>query len=213
MKKNRTRIPSVTINRLSIYYRYLERLSETEKGRNLKTISSQKISQITGINSTQVRKDLAYFGEFGKRGIGYPINNLVKELRKILGLDKKWKIIIVGAGNLGKALINYQGFKKRGFLVKGIFDNNSTKIGKKIDNILIYDVKDMEEFIREWNIQIGILAVPANSAQNIANKMVAGGIESILNFAPICLKLLPKIKINNVDLSIELDGLTYYLNL
>ena len=212
-KQNKFKIPPVTINRLSIYYRYLEKLAETEEEGNLKTISSAKISQITGINSTQVRKDLAYFGEFGQRGIGYPIKNLGKELKKILGLDKEWHIIISGGGNLGKALTNYEGFKKRGFLVRGIFDNNSEKIGTRLNNVLIYDIENMEKLIRKWNIKIGVLAVPVNFSQNIAEKMVAGGIKSILNFAPIQLKLFPEIKINNVDLSIELEGLTYYLNL
>ena len=119
-KQEMSKIPSVTINRLSIYYRSLERLVETQEGRCLKTISSDKISLVTGINSAQIRKDFAYFGEFGKRGIGYPVGYLCDALRKILGLDKEWNIIIIGAGNLGKALVDYRGFKKRGFLVKGV---------------------------------------------------------------------------------------------
>lgn len=206
-------IPSVTINRLSIYHRCLEKILETEGGEDLKIISSFKIAEITGINSAQIRKDLAYFGEFGKRGIGYPLIDLIRELKKILGLDKKWSVIIAGAGNLGKALVKYKGFQKRGFIIKGIFDNNPSKIGKKLDHIFIYDIKEVEKFIRMENINIGILVVPADSAQEVADKMVAGGIKAILNFAPVHILLPPEIKIHNVDLSIEFEGLTYYLNL
>ncbi len=203
-------IPSITINRLSIYHRCLEKITEKEKG--LEVISSFKIAEITGINSAQIRKDLAYFGEFGKRGIGYPIIDLEKELKKILGLDKKWSVIIAGAGNLGKALVKYKGFQKRGFIIKGIFDNNPSKIGKKLGHIFIYDTKKVKKFIQVENINIGILVVPADSAQEVADKMIAGGIKAILNFAPVHIVLPPEIKIHNVDLSIEFEGLTYYLS-
>jgi len=206
-------IPSIAINRLSIYHRCLEKILETEKGKELEFISSSKIAEITGINSAQIRKDLAYFGEFGKRGRGYPLINFSRELKKILGLDKKWSVIIAGAGNLGKALVKYKGFQKRGFIIKGIFDNNPSKIGKKLGHIFIYDIKEMEKFIQAENINIGILVVPADSAQEVANKMVVGGIKAILNFAPIHIALPPEIMIHNVDLSVEFEGLTYYLNL
>ena len=204
-------IPSITINRLSIYYRCLEKIIETEKEKGLKVISSFEIAEMTGINSAQIRKDLAYFGEFGKRGIGYPIIDLEKELKKILGLDKKWSVIIAGAGNLGKALVKYKGFQKRGFIIKGIFDNNPSKIGKKLGHIFIYDIKEIEKFIKAENINIGILVVPADSGQEVADKMVAGGIKAILNFAPVHIALPPEIKVHNVDLSIEFEMLTYYL--
>jgi redox-sensing transcriptional repressor len=210
--KNKS-IPSITINRLSIYHRCLEKILETGKGKELEIISSFEISEMTGINSAQIRKDLAYFGEFGRRGLGYPLIDLNRELKKILGLDKEWSIIIAGAGNLGKALVKYKGFQKRGFIIKGIFDNNPSKIGEKLGHIFIYDIKEVEKFIQTENINIGILVVPADSAQEVADKMVAGGIQAILNFAPTHLILPPKIKIHNVDLSIEFEGLTYYLNL
>ena len=205
-------IPSITINRLSVYHRCLEKIAETEKEKDLKIISSFKIAEMTGINSAQIRKDLAYFGEFGKRGVGYPLIDLSRELRKILGLDREWSVIIAGAGNLGKALVKYKGFKKRGFTIKGIFDNNPSKIGKKLGHIFIYDIKEMEKFIQTENINIGVLVVPADYAQEVADKMVAGGIKAILNFAPIHIILPPEIKIHNVDLSIEFEGLTYYLS-
>ena len=191
----------------------MEKILETERGEELKIVSSFKIAEMTGINSAQIRKDLAYFGEFGKRGLGYPVTDLSRELKKILGLDKKWSVIIVGAGNLGKALVKYKGFQKKGFIIKGIFDNNPSKIGKRLDHIFIYDIKEVQKFIRTKNISIGIIVVPADSAQEVADKMVIGGIKAILNFAPVHIVLPPEIKIHNVDLSIEFEGLTYYLNL
>jgi len=210
--KNKS-IPSITINRLSIYHRCLEKILKTGKIEALEIISSFEIAEMTGINSAQIRKDLAYFGEFGRRGLGYPLIDLNRELKKILGLDKEWSIIIAGAGNLGKALVKYKGFQKRGFVIKGIFDNNPSKIGNKLDHIFIYDIKEVEKFIQAKNINIGILVVPADSAQEVADKMVAGGIKAILNFAPVHIILPSEIKIHNVDLSIEFEGLTYYLNL
>jgi redox-sensing transcriptional repressor len=207
------KIPYVAINRLSIYYRCLERISEVKNLGDFEVISSSEMAGITGINSAQIRKDLAYFGEFGKRGVGYSLKNLSKELKNILGLDKKWPIIIVGAGNLGQALINYKGLEKRGFVIEGIFDNSPIKIGKKLRQIIIQDVKEIESFIKKKNIKIAVLTVPATSAQEVAGRMVKGGIKAILNFAPIRIILSPEIKIHNVDLSIEFEGLTYYLSL
>ena len=207
------KIPYVAINRLSIYYRCLERISEVKNLGDFEVISSSEMAEITGINSAQIRKDLAYFGEFGKRGVGYSLKNLSKELKIILGLDKKWPIIIVGAGNLGQALINYKGLEKRGFVIEGIFDNSPIKIGKKLRQIIIQDVKGIENFIKKKNIKIAVLTVPAISAQEVADRMVRGGIKAILNFAPIRIILSPEVKIHNVDLSIEFEGLTYYLSL
>lgn len=207
------KIPYVAINRLSIYYRCLERISEVKNLGDFEVISSSEMAEITGINSAQIRKDLAYFGEFGKRGVGYSLKNLSKELKIILGLDKKWPIIIVGAGNLGQALINYKGLEKRGFVIEGIFDNSPIKIGKKSRQIIIQDVKEIENFIKKKNIKIAVLTVPAISAQEVADRMVRGGIKAILNFAPIRIILSPEVKIHNVDLSIEFEGLTYYLSL
>ena len=210
MKKRN--IPSVTVNRLCIYHRCLENIIKTEDKKEPLFISSSEISALTGINSAQIRKDLAYFGQFGKRGIGYLAINLVKELEKILGLDKKWSAIIVGAGNLGKALARYRGFRNRGFLIKGIFENDPLKIGKKIGHISIYDIKEVEKFIRDKNIDIGVLVVPAEFAQEVADKMVAGGIKAILNFASLRLSLSSEVRIHNVDLSLEFEELTYYLS-
>jgi len=206
-------IPSVTISRICLYHRCLEKIIEQEISLLSPYISSSEIARLTGINSFQVRKDLTYFGQFGLRGTGYPIRELHQELKKILGLDKFWKVIIAGAGNLGTALLGYEGFKKRGFLIKGIFDRDPFKIGKKIGNIRVSNISRMREFIKKENIDIGILVVTAESAQEVADKMVEGGIKAIINFTPVHLSLPSAIKINNVDLSLEFEGLTYYLNL
>ncbi len=173
-------IPPITINRLSIYYRYLEKIIKTESKRESIIISSSKIAEMTGINSAQIRKNLAYFGEFGKRSLGYPLIDLSRELKKILGLDKKWLVIIAGAGNLGQVLIKYKGFKKESFIIKGVFDNNPVTIDKKIDYIFIYDIKEMEKFIQSEKMNIDVLAVPPSSAQEVADKMVTSGIKAIL---------------------------------
>ena len=211
-RKEQQHIPEVTINRLSIYRRCLELLTETQRGQYMTTISSPEISEITGINPNQIRKDLSYFGEFGKRGIGYPIKELLNQLKGILKSSEKWDVILVGAGKIGKALLRYRGFKKRGFHIKAVFDNKKTKIGQSIDSIKIYDVKDIKNYINKWNIKIGIVTVPAQSAQEVVDIMVAGGIKSILNMAPVCVKHPRDVIVNNIDLSIELERLVYYLS-
>ena len=211
-KNNKKNIPKATIGRLSIYHRCLDLLIETDSGREKDTISSAEISKLTGgISPDQIRRDLAYFGEFGKRGVGYPINELSSILKSILGSSKKWDIIITGAGNLGKALLSYKGFQRRGFTIKGIFDNNEAKIGEKVNNVKIYNINHMKSFIEKHNIKIGIIAVPAESAQEITDQMIAGGIRSILNFAPLTLKYPDYVRVNNIDISIELERLVYFL--
>ncbi|MBN2395334.1 MAG: redox-sensing transcriptional repressor Rex [Candidatus Atribacteria bacterium] len=209
--KNDKNIPNHTIHRLSICNRCLELFIETEQGKTKKTISSTEISKITGINANQIRKDLAYFGEFGKRGIGYPIRDLHGTLKAILGSSRKWDIVLVGAGNLGKALVSYKGFQKRGFTIKGVFDNSRLKIGKRINGIEIYDIHSLRSFVKTNEIKVGIIAVPLKSAQKVANDMVAGGIKSILNFAPVTIKYPKGVKVNTIDISIELERLIYFL--
>jgi redox-sensing transcriptional repressor len=186
--------------------------SETEHGKRINTISSSDISEITGINANQIRKDLAYFGKFGKRGIGYPIKDLIFSLKSILGSSRRWDIIIVGVGSLGEALLRYKGFQNRGFVIKAAFDTNNSKIGKKLNNVKIMHLNQVEDYIREHNIKIGIITVPVKSAQEVADRMIAGGIVSILNFAPTALKYPASVKLNNIDISIELERPLFYLS-
>ncbi|NLC62869.1 MAG: redox-sensing transcriptional repressor Rex, partial [Thermoanaerobacterales bacterium] len=175
------KIPDATIGRLSLYTRYL---NEADK-RGITTVSSQNIAKATGVTPAQVRKDLAYFGEFGTRGVGYNSRELYNHIMKILGLDRKWPVAIIGAGNLGKALLRYKGFNERGFDIKCIFDSDTAKIGKKLANIEIFPMEVIEEKVREYGIKMAIIAVPADSAQDVTDKLARAGIKGILNFAPI----------------------------
>jgi len=203
----KAKIPDATIGRLSLYSRYL--IEAYEKG--VTTVSSQSIADATGVTPAQVRKDLAYFGEFGTRGVGYNSKELYMHIMKILGLDKRWPVAIIGAGNLGRALSQYKGFHERGFDISCIFDNDPKKIGKKLSNINIYHLDVLEEKVKEFKIELGIIAVPAQAAQEVADKLAKAGIRGIMNFAPINITVPDNIVLRRVDLSAQLEYLTYYL--
>ena len=190
-----------------MYSRYLSEADE----KGITTVSSQDIAQATGVTPAQVRKDLAYFGEFGTRGVGYNSRELYTYIMKILGLDKRWSIAIVGAGNLGRALSKYKGFQQRGFDIVCIFDNDPKKIGKKLANINIYPLDQLEEKVKELKIDLGIIAVPASAAQEVADMLVGAGIRGIINFAPINVTVKENIILRRVDLAAQLEYLTYYL--
>jgi len=197
----------MTIRRLSVYTRCLLHLEED----GVKTISSQELAERFNLNSAQVRKDLAYFGEFGVRGIGYYVSGLKAELLKILGLDREWQVALVGFGNLGSALFHYRGFAKQGFRISAIFDDDPKKIGQIIDGVGIQPMKELPRETKAMNLQIGIIAVPADAAQAVAEKLVASGVKAILNFAPTRIKVGRDARLKNVDLSIELETLSFHL--
>ncbi len=201
------KIPEMTIRRLSVYARCLLQLEED----GVKTISSQELAERFNLNSAQVRKDLAHFGEFGVRGIGYYVAGLKAELQKILGLDREWRVALVGFGNLGSALFNYKGFTRAGFRISAIFDDDPQKIGRAIDGVPVLSLSDLGREAKARGLQIGIIAVPAESAQPVMDAMVAAGIKAILNFAPSRLKVVKDARLKNVDLSIELETLSFYL--
>jgi redox-sensing transcriptional repressor len=201
------RIPEMTIRRLSIYTRCLTQLEED----GLKTISSQELADRFGLNSAQVRKDLAYFGEFGIRGIGYQVSALKAELQKILGLDHEWPVALVGFGNLGSALFNYKGFTRQGFRIAAIFDEDPVKVGRVVGGVPVLTMKELPREIKARNLTIGVVAVPAEAAQSVVDQLVAAGIKSILNFAPTRLKTAKDVRLKNVDLTIELENLSFYL--
>ena len=201
------KIPEATITRLSVYSRYLKDLEK----KGVVTISSSEIAEGVGVSSAQVRKDLAYFGEFGTKGVGYNVKDLLSYIRKILGLNKTWNLILIGAGNLGSALVTYQEFKDRGFNIVGVFDNDLAKIGKQIADLKVLPVEDLPDIIEKYDVRIGIIAVPAKAAQSVADVLVKNGIKAILNFAPINIHLPKDIAIQNVDLSIKLEALTFSL--
>jgi redox-sensing transcriptional repressor len=197
----------MTIRRLSVYTRCLLQLEED----NVKTISSQELAERFNLNSAQVRKDLAYFGEFGVRGIGYYVTGLKNELQRILGLDRTWPVVLVGFGNLGSALFHYKGFGSQGFRIAAIIDDDPAKVAREVDSVPILPSRDIAREVKARGIQIAIVAVPSESAQTVADQLVAAGIKAILNFAPARLKVPRDVRLKNVDLSIELETLSFYL--
>jgi redox-sensing transcriptional repressor len=201
------KIPEMTIRRLSVYTRCLLQLEED----GVKTISSQELAERFSLNSAQVRKDLAYFGEFGVRGIGYYVSGLKAELQRILGLDREWAVALVGFGNLGSALFHYKGFGRQGFRIAVVIDDDPAKIGREIDAVPIVASRDMAREIKARGIQIAIIAVPPEAAQTVTEQLVAAGIKAVLNFAPTRLRVTRDVRLKNVDLSIELETLSFYL--
>lgn len=201
------KISDSTISRLSKYYRTLERLQKE----NIETVSSDEIAEIDDVTSAQVRKDLSFFGTFGKRGLGYKIEELKINIGKILGLNREWNVAIIGIGNIGMALIDYAEFKKRGFYIKLLLDNDVSKIGKKVKNLEIKNFLHAESYLKKEEIQIVIIAVPARVAQSVADAAIKSGIGAILNFAPLNIKTPDSVIVKNENMSIELEALSYYL--
>src|SRR5262249_29209005 len=198
------KIPEMNIRRLSVSTRCLLQLEED----GVKTISSQELAERFSLNSAQVRKDLAYFGEFGVRGIGYYVAGLKTELQRILGLDREWPVALVGLGNLGAALFHYKGFSRQGFRIAVVFDDDPAKAGREIDGVPIVSTRDLAKEVKARAIQIAILAVPADAAQTVTDQLVAAGIKTVLNFAPARLRVPKDARLKNVDLSIELETLS-----
>lgn len=201
------KISELTTNRLSIYLRCLNELAAAD----IKTVSSDSLAKRFHLNSAQIRKDLAYFGEFGVRGVGYYVEELRDHLTKILGLDNERRVGIVGAGRLGMALADYNGFTQSNFSVVALFDADKTKIGEKVRDIEIYDIKKFDEVVRKKNIDLIVIAVPAQFAQNVLEQVTKAGIKAVLNFAPTPLKVDEKTKLKTVDLTISLESLSYFL--
>ena len=201
----RLKVPTATIERLSLYLRTLRGLDEE------RVIPSQELADLVGTSDAQIRKDLTYFGEFGVPGQGYRVGILRGEISRILGVDKTWWTALVGTGNLGAALLAYPGFKRQGFRIKVAFENDLSKIGKMWQGVMIEDVEKIPQILAEQEIKIGIITTPAKAAQDVANKLIEGGVEGILNFAPTTISVPETVKLKNVDLSIELEGLSYFL--
>jgi redox-sensing transcriptional repressor len=202
------KIPDATIGRISLYSRPLERL--LEKGTQL--ISSEKLAELCKVNPAQVRKDLSYFGEFGVRGVGYDVQDLLKEIKKILVSDREWKLCIVGLGNMGTALIESENFLKRGYRFVAAFDSDPNKIGKTLPcGLIIQSVEEVKPLTRELGIELGVIATPSSQAQNVADMLVDAGIKAVLNFSPIQVRKSEICLVENVDLTVNLDNLAYQL--
>ena len=200
-------IPRIIIGRLPLYLRALNRLQKDD----YEYASSRELGKLLDISAAQIRKDLSHFGELGKRGKGYEIEFLICKLNQILNTDNIWKMIVIGAGDLGSGLTRYKGFANRGFQVSAIFDSDPQKIGKIIGDLVAKDIRELEEFVKTNNIQIAVLAIPAEYAQDVIDDLVDAGITAILNYAPIYLKAPQGVQIEHIDPSVHLQKLSYFL--
>jgi redox-sensing transcriptional repressor len=206
-KKPVRKISNSTIHRLSIYYRALLGLERE----SYETISSKELARREKLTPAQVRKDLSFFGSFGTRGLGYPVKELKARIAEILGLNKLWNVAMVGVGNVGSALVSYKEFAKQGFIVKLLFDNDQRKIGSNHKGIIINDVATIKQLLKEQEIQIVIVTVPAAAAQKVCDDVVEAGVKAILNFAPVSLKVPEDVVLLNENMSIELEHLSFSL--
>ncbi len=207
--KERNNIPKATIERLPLYYRCLDKLATFEE---VEVVSSKDLGGRLGIPSTQVRKDLSYYGEFGRRGVGYNVQELKRSVGRILGVDKIWPAVIVGAGNLGRALVNYGSFEIMGLEIVEVFDNDLSKIGNLINGIEVKSIQSIKENLEGKNIKLGVISVPADAAQEVADEMVEAGIKAIWNFAPTRLYVPENIVVRNEDLAVGIVSLIYHLS-
>ncbi|MBP1155303.1 MULTISPECIES: redox-sensing transcriptional repressor Rex [unclassified Paenibacillus] len=201
------KISEAVVRRLPIYLRFLNELSK----KNVQTVSSQDFGQKLDLNPAQIRKDLAYFGEFGKKGIGYDVDYLIEKIRQILKLDKVIPVALVGAGNLGRALCNYNAYLKDNMKIVAVFDSQQAKIGESINNLKVKPMDELGDTLQEFKVRIGIITVPAIEAQQVANQFVEAGVEAILNFAPMIIKVPGEIRVHHADFTTELQSLAYYL--
>lgn len=206
-KAVRPEIPRKTIYRLSIYLRCLQRLRQNQ----LQTVSSEALARAAGVKPTQLRKDLTYFGQFGTRGLGYDVEQLARMIGDLLGTNRLQPVILVGVGNLGSALLQYRGFEQEGFEIIAAFDADPQRDRDPRSGVPIHDIAKARDFIRRRNVKMAILAVPAAAAQEVANDLVEGGIVGILNFAPVVPHVPENVVVNNVNLAIELENLSYFI--
>jgi redox-sensing transcriptional repressor len=199
-------IPEATLGRLPVYLRVL--VETAEEGTS--TISSENLAEAAGVNSAKVRKDLSFLGSYGTRGVGYDVAYLIHQVRRELGLTQDWPVLIAGVGNLGHALANYRGFSARGFRVVALVDVQPSVIGERVGDLVVRTVEDIPAIAADGAVAIGVICTPASGAQDVADRMVAAGIRSILNFAPAVIAVPPDVSVRKVDLSIELQILAYY---
>lgn len=201
------KVSELTTNRLSVYLRCLNEIAAQGE----KSVSSDTLASRFHLNSAQIRKDLAYFGEFGVRGVGYYVEDLRAHLKKILGLDRHHRVCIIGAGRLGTALADYYGFTQANFSVVALFDADPDKIGQKVGDVEIFDIKDFQDKVEKYKIDVAVIAVPAEFAQAVLEQITQAGIKAVMNFAPTLLRVSGNVKLNTVDLTTSLESLSYFL--
>ena len=204
--RTRRRIPEATVARLPIYLQILVEQSEA----GVDNVSSEGLAELAAVNAAKVRKDLSYLGSYGTRGVGYEVEYLVFQIRRELGLDHEWPVVIVGAGNLGQALAGYGGFNGRGFPVGGMVDIDTAKVGLEIAGATVRPLDELPAVVQDGGISIGVIATPATAAQDAADRLIAAGVTSILNFAPMVLSVPSTISVRKVDLAVELQILSYH---
>jgi redox-sensing transcriptional repressor len=200
-------IPDIVIRRLPIYVRTLRELHD----RGVESVSSDELAAMIGVTAAQIRRDLSYFGKFGKQGKGYDTIFVADSIAKILRLDRQWDAALAGFGNLGRAIAHYRGFALSSFHIAAIFDRNEDHIGSQVNGLTIYDDSKIEEVISELKLQIGIIAVPGLEAQSVANRMISAGVQAILNYAPVVLRVPSDVTVREVDPIAALQSMTYYL--
>ncbi|QPC81469.1 redox-sensing transcriptional repressor Rex [Phototrophicus methaneseepsis] len=206
--KLENRIPDIVIGRLPLYLRALNRL----KQEGIEVTSSHELGQRLGISSAQIRKDLSHFGGFGKQGTGYQINFLITKLQSVLKINQRWQVAVVGAGNLGSAISHYRGFQDRGFEIAWLFDADESKIGQQVGRFTVQAISELKKVISENKIQIAMVAVPAEQAQEVADILVDAGIRAILNYAPINLTVPDHVMVQYIDPVVHMQHMTYYLD-
>jgi redox-sensing transcriptional repressor len=200
-------IPAVVIDRLPVYARALTDLEV--RGRDV--VSSQELGQVLGVTPAQIRKDLSYFGRFGKQGRGYNVQRLAQELRQILGLDRQWSMILIGVGHLGQAILTYNGFHPQGFIIIDAFDADPKLVGNEIGGVTVHSTDELQTYLKERQIDIGIVAVPARAANSVVDLLVEGGIRAILNYAPTSVTVPDFVEVKNIDPVLALQSMTFYL--
>ena len=204
---NSENVPDIIVSRLPVYLRALQRMAEN----GVMTTSSQELGDNVGISAAQIRKDLSQFGEFGKQGTGYNIPFLIDHLCKILKVDRSWNVAVVGMGELGRAIARYQGFANRGFHVQKCFDSDPGKIGQHVGEVVISDIKNIVNEVKDAGIKVAMLCVPAEVAQEVTKQLVEAGVQGILNYAPVSLSVPENVKVQYIDPAIGLQRITYYL--
>lgn len=200
-------IPEVVINRLPVYARALAQLAEAGET----VVSSQTLGEALDVTPAQIRKDLSYFGRFGKQGRGYNVPSLLAKLREILGLDRRWRVCIVGVGRLGQAIVEYGGFEPQGFSIVGAFDSDPNLVDKTVGKVHIRPAEELQSFLTSTRVDIGIVSVPARAAQDVVDKLVDGGIRAILNYAPISAHVPAGVSIRHIDPVLAMQSMTFYL--
>ena len=206
--KPSNRVSDATVKRLSKYYRTLQNALSAEKT----TISSDEIGKYNGLTAAQVRKDLSFFGAFGRRGLGYNVVDLHRAISKILGLHRTWNVCLVGVGNIGTALVHFKQFAEQGFIIRVVFDSDSQKIGKTVGDMEVQDFANAKEVIEAETIKIAVVAVPAHAAQKVVDQLVEAGIRAILNFAPVSMFVPKGVAVRNENMAIEIEALSYALS-